>query len=193
MLVAVTLWAPTLPTEHLRSVGVLTVRIPQGWWTLCTAWAIKVTDQRTLFATAGHCIIPRRTYGLGQSLASQTLILASPVVSSTRADFGLFEILGKFDLTPLPLSKEDPKLGERVTLVGFPGMVGKEMLTGHVSATASAETGGLIHIQMSGIAKGGSGSPLFCGDKVCGILVGLFDSNGVGVVEPVSAWRGEVP
>lgn len=146
--------------------------------TACTAFAITPHT----FFTAGHCVKDADgTYDL-EDADGRTHAVEVVAVDMDR-DAALLH--SEMSETPLPLGN-DPDVGDPVTTLAAVGGEDLFYLVGQDAGTYNE----YLAAQVFGMGPGGSGSPLLCDQKVCGLVVGMLPESHLTVAIPVSGLEG---
>jgi len=157
---------------------------------LGSAWAVATDHVTTKFVTNYHVIASAWESGSKQVTVYQEQ--GNPldgVIDSALPDVDLALIDVKADIAPLKASKETPRAGEAVLVIGSPLGLGGSVTTGSVSALRSE--GGINFIQFSApISPGNSGGPLV---NSAGEVIGIteakaiaFGAEGIAIAIPVN-------
>lgn len=173
-----------------------TLATPEGF---CTAFFVGDGT----FITAGHCLRDKETRFAVQvsnengatQVRQVDTFMASPPDNFNANDFAVVYVDPELtkDLAPLALDcGYKPKLGDAVSVEGFPEDLGRISVTGQVAAAKETKWSGwskpLIRMAIP-ISYGNSGSPVTHDGKVVGIAVGVLPNNRtLSAAQPISAY-----
>lgn len=166
---AVVLIAPVCEAKYnpLHSIRPLQILKNGTLATVCTAWATR-SGEITGFVSAFHCIA---------SEEGEPLLDADWYIDGKRAEMVAWD--GAKDLVffkggpagahPLPISFIDPEPRDPIWAAGYP--MGSKVLHAVQGIFSASKDDGNLNAVNLGTAPGMSGSPVFSGDMVVGVLV----------------------
>lgn len=147
------------------SVFHLTVKTPTG--TLHgTAFAAEINNHKYIVTAAHNTVEEGKPVIKGRELR--------PILIDRALDLAIYDLQCEEFKDYLEISLEDSKAGEAVQSISYPeGRFGKS--TGTVTGTYKT----LVSADLPDTYQGSSGSPVFNGSKVIGVLVAVeADKNG---------------
>lgn len=161
--------------EPRKSVFLLHMELGEGMWASCTTFVVK-----DVFVTAAHCLADDPRIYI-QNVTGQRW-LATIVHFDPIRDIAILQ--SPFHAPALEIG-QDPAEDDEVWSLNAVGGNVVWSLRGRVAGWDRQWFG----VQLTGTGPGGSGSPVLCGNRVCGIMLGGFAVGELGRVLPVSAWK----